>query len=495
MIPSLPMCTPEELGIHSSVIEGLLDKLTECETEPHGLMVMRYGKLCFSGWWKPYVPQLQHGLQSLTKTFSGTAIGMLITEGKLSLDTKVISLFPEKIPADASNNLLRITVRDVLCMGTGMETAAPASEHWIEDFFRTPVPNTPGTAFFYNNPGSNLLAAIVKRISGKPMMQFLEEKLFPYIGVETGSIACLTLPDGTEVGGGGMYARLEDCMRLMLLYMNYGVAENKRILSREWVEFATSCQNGAPNPAGIRDCQQGYGFQMWQCSYPGAYRADGALGQYVVCFPAQNLMIGILETASYPTGVQQVLDAIFSVVPLLEDRVLPNDPIAFGRLSARAKMLRLPVPFPERNDNFAEPATGCYHLIDGKIPWMPEVVSFVTGKDFPGIRDLVLRKNEKWALTLNTSQGNFTLSFAADGSMSTVELPGMFPYDLAYVQACICAPNTLVAAIRYIKTCYEVQLRLRTEGNLLHVETSMNDMKKVHEYAVALRCNEGEIVG
>ena len=154
----LQRCTPEEVGIPSKTIESLLDKLTQCETEPHGLMVMRYGKVCFSGWWKPYAANLPHGLQSMTKTFSGTAIGMLITEEKLSLDTRITALFPEQIPENPSAHLLRMTVRDVLCMGTGMETAAPASEHWIKDFFRTPVPNAPGTAFYYNNPGSNLLA-------------------------------------------------------------------------------------------------------------------------------------------------------------------------------------------------------------------------------------------------------------------------------------------------------------------------------------------------
>ena len=485
----LQRCTPEEVGIPSKTMENLLDKLAQCETEPHGLMVMRYGKVCFSGWWKPYAANLLHGLQSMTKTFSGTAIGMLITEEKLSLDTRITTLFPEQVPENPSAHLLRMTVRDVLCMGTGMETAAPASEHWIKDFFRTPVPNAPGTAFYYNNPGSNLLAAIVNKVSGQSMTAYLEEHLFPYIGIDKGEIACLSLPDGTEIGGGGMFARLEDCMRLMLLYMNDGVAGEKRLLSRDWVKLATSCQNAAPNPTGILDCRQGYGFQMWQCSFPGAYRADGALGQYVVCFPKQELMIGIFETASYPAGVQQVLDAFYSIVPSMKSDVLPDNPADFARLQERAAALKLDAPFGERNHRQAtELSGGRYKLSEGKVIWMPAITWQLMGKTLPEVESLVLQKNEDWHLTLNTTQGPFAFRLPADGTTAVAELPGMFPYDLAYVQACACAANELKVEIRYIKTCYHVLLSLRTEQDRLYIETRMKDMQPVQANAVAMRC-------
>lgn len=488
-------CTPEQAGIRSEVIEQLLDALEKCETEPHGLMILRHGRLCFSGWWKPYAPDRIHGLQSMTKTFSGTAVGMLITEGKLSLDTKIADIFPEKVPEDASAYLLEMTVRDVLCMGTGMETAAPASGRWLEDFFHTPVVHKPGTAFFYNNPGSNLLAAIVRKISGQPMLLYLEEQLFPYIGVDKSTLTCLTLPDGTEIGGGGIFTRLENCIRLMLLYMNGGVAGGKRLLSQEWIELATSCQNSAPNAAGIKDCQQGYGFQMWQCSYPGAYRADGALGQYVVCFPDLDLVIGIFETASYPTGVQQVLETFYNIIPQIADDALPDDPVAFRRLEERANALQIPAPFDgsAAKDMAAELSEGCYRITDGRILWVPEITWLVTGKTLPEIEGIVLQKKEEWRLMLNTNRGDFTFPLPTDGTVAEIALPGLFPYDLAYVQAQVCAPNELRADIRYIQTCYHVQLSLRMEGETLCIETKMNDMQPVHEKAVAVSCEkEGE---
>lgn len=480
-------CTPEEAGIPSGAIETLLDDLAGCETEPHGLMILRRGRLCFSAWWKPYAPELVHGLQSLTKTFSGTAVGLLISEGKLSLDTRVTSLFPELVPPDASEHLRRMTVRDVLCMGTGMETAAFPTEHWVEDFFRTPVPNRPGTAFYYNNPGSNLLARIVKQVSGQSMMDYLEENLFPYLGIEKGSITCLTLPDGTEVGGGGMAAHLEDCVRLMLLYMNHGAAGGKQLLSEEYVRLATSCQNAAPNPNGIFDCRQGYGFQMWQCSYPGAYRADGAMGQYVVCFPQQELIVAIHETASYPVGVQQVLEKIYALLPAVEAAPLPEDTKAYRALLEKAEKLAVPAPFAASDGTqISDALAGCYRPVQGKLPWVPAITWMVVGKKPPEVRSLTFRKETDWALLLETSAGDFTLTLPTNGA-AECSLPGLFPYDRVLVQARACAANRLEADLRYVQTCYHVRLGFCVEGDTLRIETNMSDMVPVREEATAIR--------
>lgn len=488
-------CTPEEAGISSGAIAAFLDRLATCETEPHGLMMLRSGKLFFSTWWKPYRSDLAHGLQSLTKTFSGTAIGLLITEGKLSLDTKVVSLFPNQVPEEAGEYLRRMTVRDVLCMGTGMEAAAPATDHWVEDFFQTPVLHPPGTAFYYNNPGSNLLAEIVRRVSGESMMNYLERCLFPYIGIEPGSISCLTLPNGTEVGGGGMCARLEDCVRLMQLYMNDGVAQNRQVLSPEWVRLSTSCQNAAPNPNGIRDCQQGYGFQMWRCSYPGAFRADGAMGQYVVCFPDKSLIIAIHETASYPTGVQQVLDAMYDVLlPAVKDHPLQESPEATEQLRRRAESLSCPAPFTAiSSQNMDRSWCGQYQIKEGRIPWVPAVTWMVTGKSYPDIQMISFQRESQWTLTMETTGGIFRIVLPEKEKVAETVLPGIFPYDQALVQTCVTAKNRLEMDIRYIQTCYHVRFCFTLEKDVLRIQTNMADLLPVNEEAIAYRWPKEEI--
>ena len=68
--------TPESVGIPSGAVMELLDELESGFTEPHGLMIMRHGKLCAQGWWAPYAPGIVHGQQSHTKTYAATAVGI-----------------------------------------------------------------------------------------------------------------------------------------------------------------------------------------------------------------------------------------------------------------------------------------------------------------------------------------------------------------------------------------------------------------------------------
>ena len=159
--------TPESVGVPSQAVQRLLDRLeTSGVTEPHGLMLMRFGKVFAEGWWTPYAPGLRHGLQSHTKTYAATAVGIAYTEGLLKLDERIIDIFPDQAPAEPSENLKKLTVRDVLCMGCGMDTMPKPSKDWIRDFLATPVTHAPGTTYMYNSTGSTLLGAIVRQKTG-----------------------------------------------------------------------------------------------------------------------------------------------------------------------------------------------------------------------------------------------------------------------------------------------------------------------------------------
>ena len=143
---------PEAVGIPSAAVEWLLDRLEGGGfTEPHGLMLMRHGKVFAEGWWAPYAPGIRHGLQSHTKTYAATAVGIAYTEGLLRLDERVIDIFPEAAPAQPSENLRKLTVRDVLCMSCGMDTMPRPTKDWIRDFLAIPVNHVPGTTYMYNS--------------------------------------------------------------------------------------------------------------------------------------------------------------------------------------------------------------------------------------------------------------------------------------------------------------------------------------------------------
>ena len=141
-------------------------------------MIMRHGKICAEGWWNPYAPGIRHGLQSHSKTYAATAIGIAYTEGIVKLDERIIDIFPEYAPEQPSENLKRLTVHDVLCMGCGMDEMPMATEHWIRDFLHTPVNHTPGTTYMYNSVGSSILSAIIVKKTGMSMHEYLKPRLY-----------------------------------------------------------------------------------------------------------------------------------------------------------------------------------------------------------------------------------------------------------------------------------------------------------------------------
>ena len=304
--------SPEELGIRSGDIMAYLDDLEASDTEMHGLMIMRHGKLCAQGWWAPFGPGIRHGLQSHTKTYAATAVGIAYTEGILRLDERIIDIFPEESPRDPSENLKLLTVRDVLCMGCGMDTMPPPSKDWIREFLHTPVNHRPGTTYMYNSTGSTLLGAIVRKKTGLGLHDYLTPRLFNKIGIDPSNLRWAYMPDGMEVGGGGLWATTEDNLRLLKLYADGGVWEGERILAEDYVRLATTNQNDSASEAAVNppatDNFLGYGFQIWMCKPEGAYRADGAMGQFTIVLPKQDMIIAITETAPGAHWAQNTLD-------------------------------------------------------------------------------------------------------------------------------------------------------------------------------------------
>lgn len=368
--------TPESVGIPSASIETLLDKLEEGWTEPHGLMIMRHGKVCAEGWWAPYAPGIRHGLQSHTKTYAATAVGIAYTEGLLKLTDRIVDIFPEDIPENPSENLRKLTVRDVLCMGCGMETMPRRSENWIKEFLATPVVHEPGTAFMYNSTGSTFLGAIVRKLTGLGLHDYLKPRLFDKIGIDADNLRWVTMPDGMEAGGGGLYATTEDNLRLMKLYADGGVWEGERILTEDYVKLATSKQNDSATERAVNppaeDNFVGYGFQIWMCRPQGVYRADGAMGQFTIVFPDRDMLLAITENASGSTGgemPQKALDTIWEWLSTLPDanvQALPEDEAASTHLARRMRTLALAAPRRSPESSLQETVNGnTYTITDG----------------------------------------------------------------------------------------------------------------------------------
>src|SRR5258708_37127037 len=119
---SLPRSTPEAQGISSKGIIAFLDAVAKSDHEFHSIMVLRHGKVIAEGWWNPYSADLRHTLYSVSKSFTATAVGFALTEGKLSLDDKGISFFPQEAPVPASPYLPSLKVRHLLSKSVGQAT-------------------------------------------------------------------------------------------------------------------------------------------------------------------------------------------------------------------------------------------------------------------------------------------------------------------------------------------------------------------------------------
>ena len=262
-----------------------------------------------------------HALYSLSKSFTSTAVGLAVAEGKLSIDDEVLKFFPDDAPKEPSKNLKAMRVSDLLRMSTGhqAEPTRPPDEVWTKNFLAQPVPFKPGTHFLYNTPATYMLSAIVQKATGMTVLDYLRPRLFEPLGIEHPTWE--TSPQGISLGGYGLSIRTEDIARFGQLYLQKGKWQGKQLVPESWVEAATARQtsNGS-NPKS--DWDQGYGYQFWRCRH-GAFRGDGAFGQFCIVLPEQDAVIAITSGVK---DMQSVLNLVWDqLLPAMQPSPLATD--------------------------------------------------------------------------------------------------------------------------------------------------------------------------
>ena len=291
----LPRTSPERQGIASSAILRFVEALESQIHEIHSFMLLRHGSVVAEGWWSPYGREYPHMLFSLSKSFTSTAVGLALSEGRFSIDDPVLSFFPDETPAEVSDLLAAMRVRHLLTMSTGQAADTwssmvdRADGNWIKGFFEIPVVNEPGSQFVYNNGASYMLSAIVQKTTGMTVREYLEARLFEPLGIENATWQ--ESPQGITAGGIGLSTRTEDVARFGQLYLQKGLWQGRQLLPEAWVEEATACQ--ISNGPGIEiDWSQGYGYQFWRSRH-NTYRGDGVFGQWCIVMPEQDAVLAI----------------------------------------------------------------------------------------------------------------------------------------------------------------------------------------------------------
>jgi CubicO group peptidase (beta-lactamase class C family) len=338
----LPRSTPEAQGVSSAELLAFVDAAEKQIHTLHSFMVVRHGSVVAEAWWKPEAADKPHVMHSLSKSFTSTAVGLAVEEGKLSVDDLVLKFFPEEAPPAPSAKLKSMRVRDLLTMTSGHHTELKFSDDtpWVQAFLAHPVEHKPGTHFMYNTPGTHMLSAIVRKVTGQTVLDYLQPRLFDPLGIANPEWP--VSPQGNTFGGWGLKVCTEDVAKFGQLYLQKGQWQGKQIVPATWVEQATSKQvsNGS-DPT--KDWDQGYGFQFWRCRH-GAYRGDGLNGQFCIALPEQDAVIAITALTN---DMQAELNVVWeTLLPAFHKDALPANPGGQTKLLEKLSSLEVPAPPP-----------------------------------------------------------------------------------------------------------------------------------------------------
>ena len=343
----LKRSSPEHEGISSAAILAFVAAADTSIDAMNSFMLVRHGNVVAEGWWGPYDARTQHVLYSLSKSFTSTAVGLAIAEGKMSLDDEVLKYFPDDAPPQPSANLRAMRVRDLIRMNTGQVTEpsiiTPADSTmkdatWARRFLTHPVQFKPGTHFLYNSGATYMLSAIVQKVTGQTLREYLTPRLFVPLGIE--SPTWVSSPQGINAGAYGLSVRTEDIAKLGQLYLQRGKWNGKQLIPAAWVDEATARQtsNGSsPNS----DWDQGYGYQFWRSRH-NTYRGDGAFGQYMMVMPEFDAVVAI---TSGVRDMQSVMNLVWDkLLPAFQPKAIAENPS--NRLALVSKLASLSVRVP-----------------------------------------------------------------------------------------------------------------------------------------------------
>jgi CubicO group peptidase (beta-lactamase class C family) len=466
-ITFLSTSAPEEQGIPSGAFTNFLDAVEREIRDLHSVILLRHGKVVAEGYWEPYGPDSPHMLFSLSKSFTSTAIGMLVADGRLTVDDRVLDFFPDEAPPAPSENLKAMRVRDLLTMTTGhdpepLRIGLNPGRNWAEAFLAHPVEFTPGTHFVYNSLATYMLSAIAQRLSGQRLVHYLQPRLFEPLGIEGATWD--TSPQGIDVGGWGLKIRTRDIARFGQLYLQKGEWHGQRLIPETWVNEATSRQ--VPNgPSENADWEQGYGYQFWRCRH-GAYRGDGAFGQFCVVFPEQDAVLAI--TAGVGT-MQAVLDLVWAhLLPVMGKADLPSDLLAASTLEKRLGSLQLaPVAGRAGTARAAELAGRTFAIASN--PQRIEAIRF----DFADDGCNIAIRDDRGEQTVRTAYRGWARGEATAFQVRDVPVTRVLPNRLAASSAWV-DDSTFVVNLTWFETPFRQTLTCHFDGNRLRIDQAMN---------------------
>ncbi|MGZ0146777.1 serine hydrolase domain-containing protein [Kribbella sp. WER1] len=454
----LPRSTPEAQGLSAAALDSFVGALDAGQSEIQTVMVVRHGHVVLEDAWAPYRLDDRHLLFSLSKSFTSTAIGLAVDAGLLTIDDPVISFFTaDELPETISDNLAAMQVRHLLTMTTGHSQdtveALSRDRRMVRIFLGLEVKHEPGSVFVYNSGATYMLSAILQRVTGERLLDYLGPRLFEPLGITEA-----TWPESREgitVGGWGLSINTESIAVFGQLMLQNGVWNDEQLVPAEWFAAATSKQ--VPNDdADSPDWRQGYGHQYWRGRH-NTYRADGAFGQFCIVVPDHDAFV-VLTCASRTT--QEILDTVWDyLLPALEGKDVAT--------VDRPTQLELPPP------SGPAPAAGdgqTYRFADDNPAGLAAVRIDPDGTATLSIRDM------------GDAGGTHDLVCAA-GGWAERTAPGTMPgkpddasaeTGVRVVTSAYGDGDALVATIRWVETPFLAALTCRVADGVMTVDANLN---------------------
>ena len=289
------------------------------------LLVLKDGKIAYEDYEMGNDEKTRWMSMSMVKSITSSLMGAAIQQGYIHGIDDSVTQYVAKLKGSAYDG---VSIRYLLQIASGVkwdETYTdPASDRRrmleaqiaqhpgaiLDLMSKLPRAGAPGTIWNYSTGETFVAGAVVRAAVGRPLAQYLSERIWTKMGMEADATWWLESPDGLEIGGSGLSATLRDYGRFGLFLMNDGVAKGERILPEGWVHEAGSSKT-------IGGKVVDYGYMIWPFSASpgsvnqGAFQAVGIYGQHIYVNPRERVVIVVWGAQPKPTDKEVIDDADF----------------------------------------------------------------------------------------------------------------------------------------------------------------------------------------
>ena len=322
--------TPESRGISTEIIKKYVDHLNASGLSTHDVIIARGDDIVFEKYWAPFKQDFLHRMYSVTKSFVAIAMGFLADEGRVNLDDPISAYFPAETAQNPDENVRKQTIRHMMMMCSAYPNGA---HNWftqrcsdrVLEYFRdmTGAKYPSGTLFRYDSTGSFVLGALVERVTGKTLVEYLNEKFLSKLGVEGAYM--LKCPGGHSWSDSALLMRPIDLLKVGRFMLNGGAWEGEQLLSRDFVKEATSNLVSTASYGWGNFSELGYGYLIWRTKN-NSFFFNGMGCQFAICCPDKDLILVYNgDNQGNDLAKTRIIDGFFEIVyDNISDEPLPE---------------------------------------------------------------------------------------------------------------------------------------------------------------------------